>query len=144
MECAHRTPISTLRSRGVEPLNVVPTELSRVFLNIANNACYSAYEKKKRLGDSFSPVVTASTKNLGTKVEIRIKDNGDGIPENVRERVFEPFFTTKPTGSGTGLGLSMSYDIIVQQHKGEIRVDTEPGQYAEFIITLPKVTSDTR
>jgi len=129
---------------SIEPVSVVAHELSRVFLNIINNACYAAHEKKKRAGDGFSPVVTASTKNLGSKVEIRIKDNGDGIPENVKGRVFEPFFTTKPTGSGTGLGLSMSYDIVVQQHKGEIRVETVPGEYAEFIITLPKLTFDAR
>jgi signal transduction histidine kinase len=115
--------------------------VSRVFLNIANNACYAAYEKKKRLGNDFSPVVTAKTRNLESTVEIRIRDNGDGIPEQVKKRVFEPFFTTKPTGSGTGLGLSMSFDIIVQQHKGDLRVDSEPGEFAEFIITLPKTTS---
>src|SRR5262249_29888570 len=111
---------------------------SRVFLNIANNACYAANEKKKRLGDQFSPVVRASTKNYGANIEIRIRDNGDGIPEKVKERIFEPFFTTKPTGSGTGLGLSMSFEIVVQQHRGEIRVESEPGEFAEFVITLPK------
>ena len=126
---------------SIEPVSVVAHDLSRVFLNIANNACYAAYEKKKRLGDDFSPVVTAATKNVGTGVEIRIKDNGDGISDAVKQRIFEPFFTTKPTGSGTGLGLSMSYDIIVTQHKGEIRVESEPGQYAEFIITIPKQVS---
>lgn len=123
---------------SIEPVSVVAHDLSRVFLNIANNACYAAYEKKKRLGDGFSPVVTASTKNNGDSVELRIRDNGDGIPETVRSRIFEPFFTTKPTGSGTGLGLSMSYDIVVQQHKGQIRVESEPGEYAEFIIRIPK------
>jgi signal transduction histidine kinase len=126
---------------SIEPVSVVAHDLSRVFLNIANNACYAAYEKKKRLGDGFSPVVKASTKNTGGKVEIRIYDNGDGIPDAVRKRIFEPFFTTKPTGSGTGLGLSMSYDIVVQQHKGQLRVESELGQYAEFIITIPKQIS---
>ncbi len=127
----------------MEPVSVVAHDLSRVFLNIANNACYAAYEKKTRLGDVFSPVVTAKTRNLGSRVEIRIRDNGDGIPQNVKEKVFEPFYTTKPTGSGTGLGLSMSYEIVVQQHKGQLEVDSEAGQYAEFIITLPK-TADER
>jgi signal transduction histidine kinase len=127
---------------SLEPLNVVAHDLSRVFLNIANNACYAAYEKKKRLGDGFAPTVSVSTKNLPSAVEIRIKDNGDGIPENIQSRIFEPFFTTKPAGSGTGLGLSMSYDIIAQQHKGAIRVESEPAQYAEFVIVLPK--SQTR
>src|SRR5439155_10693378 len=117
------------------PLSVVAHDLSRVFLNIANNACYSAYEKKKKLGGGFMPTVKVSTKNLGSSVEIRIRDNGSGIPKQIQERIFEPFFTTKPTGSGTGLGLSISYDIIAQQHKGDIRVASEPDQYAEFIIT---------
>jgi len=123
---------------SIGSIRVVAHDLSRVLLNIANNACYSAYEKKKRLGDGFAPMVSAKTQNLGSSVEIRIHDNGDGIPDAVKKRIFEPFFTTKPTGSGTGLGLSMSYDIVVQQHKGTIRVESEPGQFAEFIITLPK------
>jgi len=79
-----------------------------------------------------------STRDGNGQAEIRIRDNGDGIPEQIRQKIFEPFFTTKPTGSGTGLGLSMSYDIIVQEHKGQLRVESEPGQYAEFIITLPR------
>ena len=123
---------------AMEPVKVVAHDLSRVILNIANNACYAAYEKKTHMNGNFSPVVTASTKNLGESVEIRIRDNGDGIPENVRQRIFEPFFTTKPSGSGTGLGLSMSYEIVLQQHKGQLRVESEPGKFAEFIITLPK------
>jgi len=126
---------------SIEPISVVAHDLSRVFLNIANNACYAAYEKKKKLGAGFSPLVQVSTKNLGTHVEIRIRDNGDGIPEQIKQRIFEPFFTTKPTGSGTGLGLSISYDIIVQQHNGDIRVVSDPEHYTEFIITLPKVAS---
>jgi signal transduction histidine kinase len=126
---------------SIEPVSVVAHDLSRVVLNIANNACYAAFEKKKRLGDGFSPTITASTRNLGDRVEIRIKDNGDGIPEAVKKRIFEPFFTTKPTGSGTGLGLSMSYEIVVQQHKGELRVESEPGQFAEFILSIPKQVS---
>jgi len=126
---------------SIEPVSVVAHDLSRVFLNIANNACYAAYEKKKRSGDGFAPAISASTNNLGDRVEIRIRDNGDGISDALRTRIFEPFFTTKPTGAGTGLGLSMSYDIVVQQHKGELRVESEPGQYAEFVITIPKTVS---
>src|SRR5213593_2148444 len=126
---------------SIEPINVVVHDLSRVFLNIANNACYAAYEKKKRLGDGFSPTISVTTKNLPSAIEIRIKDNGDGIPDAIRPRLFEPFFTTKPTGSGTGLGLSMSYEIVVQQHNGAIRVESEMGQYAEFVIMLPKPNS---
>jgi signal transduction histidine kinase len=127
---------------SIEPIKVVAHDLSRVFLNIANNACYAAYEKKKRLGDGFVPMVSASTRNHDDYVEVRIRDNGDGMPNSVRKRIFEPFFTTKPTGSGTGLGLSMSYEIIVQEHKGQIRVDSEPGEFAEFILMIPKDTGN--
>jgi signal transduction histidine kinase len=123
----------------IPPMRVVPHDLSRVILNIANNACYAADHKAKRVGDGFRPTLHATTSNLGEFVEIRIRDNGDGIPEHIREKIFEPFFTTKPAGSGTGLGLSMSYDIIVQEHRGEIRVESEPGEFAEFIIRLPMV-----
>jgi len=125
----------------LEPVSVVAHDLGRVFLNITNNACYAAYEKKKKVGNGFSPTITVKTKNLGSRAEIRIRDNGDGMPESVKQRIFEPFFTTKPTGSGTGLGLSMSFEIVVQQHKGQLQVETEPGKYAEFIITLPKTAS---
>ena len=86
----------------------------------------------------FEPILRATTKNLGTTVEIRIRDNGTGIPPEVKEKMFNPFFTTKPTGEGTGLGLSMTHDIIVKQHGGRIDVETEPGEFTEFIITLPR------
>jgi signal transduction histidine kinase len=122
---------------SIEPISAVPQDLSRVFLNIVNNACFAANEKKKTK-TGFSPTISIRTRNLGERVEIRIKDNGNGVPEKIRKKIFEPFFTTKPAGAGTGLGLSMSYDIVVQEHKGEIRVETEEGKYAEFVITLPK------
>jgi signal transduction histidine kinase/ligand-binding sensor domain-containing protein len=123
---------------SVGAVEVLPQELSRVFLNIINNACYAANQKKKTLGDSFSPTLSVRSKNLGDKVEIRIRDNGSGIPEAIRNKIFNPFFTTKPTGQGTGLGLSISYEIVVQKHNGEIKVETEDGQFTEFIIVLPK------
>lgn len=119
-------------------LKVVPQDLSRVFLNIINNACYAAYEKKKTLGDGFSPKLHVSTRDIGKQIEIRIRDNGNGIPRAIRDKIFNPFFTTKPTGQGTGLGLSISYDIVVQEHKGELKVETEEGSFTEFIISLPK------
>ncbi len=122
----------------LELIDVVPQNVSRVFLNIINNGCYSVNEKKKEKKDSFDPCIKVATKNLGDKVEIRIKDNGKGIPPEILDKVFNPFFTTKPTGKGTGLGLSLSYDIIVQEHKGELIVNSEPGEFAEFIITIPK------
>ena len=119
-------------------VNIVPQNISRAFLNIVNNGCYAANEKRKIQGDSFSPTLQVSTKNLGEKVEIRIRDNGTGIPKNILEKIFNPFFTTKPTGVGTGLGLSLTYDIVVREHNGEIKVDTKEGEFAEFIITIPK------
>ncbi len=123
---------------SLETINVVPQNISRVFLNIINNGCYSVHEKKKEKKDSFDPMIKVGTKNLGDKVEIRIKDNGKGIPHDVLEKIFNPFFTTKPTGKGTGLGLSLSYDIIVREHQGELKAMSEPGEYAEFVITIPK------
>ncbi len=123
---------------SIGKLDVVSQDLSRVFLNIINNACYAAHQKKKTSGDGFSPTLSVSSKNLGDKIEIRIRDNGNGIPTEIREKIFNPFFTTKPTGQGTGLGLSISYDIIVQQHRGEIKVETEEGKFTEFIMNLPK------
>jgi signal transduction histidine kinase len=96
------------------------------------------YEKKKELGDEFSPTLWLKTQDLDNHIEIRIRDNGKGIPKEVVDKIFDPFFTTKPTGQGTGLGLSISYDVIVQEHKGELRLETEEGKYTEFIIVLPK------
>lgn len=123
---------------ALPPLDVVPQNISRVFLNIINNGCYAVHEKKKETGESFKPVIRVSTKNCDDHAEIRIRDNGNGIPRDITEKIFNPFFTTKPTGKGTGLGLSLSYDIVVQEHKGELRVISEPGEFAEFIITIPK------
>jgi signal transduction histidine kinase len=117
---------------------VVPQDISRAFLNIVNNACYAANDKRKSAKNGFNPTVRVSARNLNDKVEIRIRDNGNGIPLSIREKVFNPFFTTKPAGVGTGLGLSLSYDIITHEHKGEISVDTKEGEFTEFVITLPK------
>jgi signal transduction histidine kinase/methyl-accepting chemotaxis protein len=119
-------------------INVVPQNISRVFLNIINNACYSTNQKKKELKDAYFPLLEVSTKNHDNKVEIRIRDNGKGIPQEIIDKIFNPFFTTKPAGQGTGLGLSLSYDIVVQEHHGEMKVTSEAGEYAEFLITIPK------
>ena len=116
----------------------IPQDLSRVFLNLLNNAFYSTHEKKKELQDDYTPILMVITKDHGDKVEIRIRDNGKGIAQTILEKIFDAFFTTKPAGSGTGLGLSISYDIIVREHKGEIKVNSKEGEFAEFIITLPK------
>lgn len=120
-------------------VNVVPQDLSRAFLNIVNNACYSANEKKKKNNGNFSPTVRVTSKNLGDSFEVRVRDNGNGIPQSVLDKIFNPFFTTKPAGIGTGLGLSLTYDIITQEHKGKIEVNTQEGEFAEFILTIPKL-----
>jgi len=129
--------IKTDYDKSIGMLEVVPQDLSRVFLNIVNNACYAANEKKLKAGASFSPQLNISTKNLGNAIEIRIRDNGTGIPKEIADKIFDPFFTTKPTGKGTGLGLSLSYDIVAKEHGGELRVESDPGNYTEFIIKLP-------
>lgn len=122
---------------SIDHIEVVPQDVSRAFLNLIHNACYAAHEKKKAVGDGFSPTLSVCSKNLGDKIEIRIRDNGNGIPPGIRGKIFNPFFTTKPTGQGIGLGLSISYELIVQVHQGEIKVETEEGSFTEFIILLP-------
>lgn len=122
----------------IEKINIIPQDISRVFLNVINNACYAANDKKRKNSADFSPVLRISTKNFKEKIEIHIRDNGNGIPISVREKIFNPFFTTKPAGEGTGLGLSISYDIIVKEHAGELKFDSKIGEYTEFIITIPK------
>ena len=124
----------------LEKINVVPQDISRVFLNIINNACYAAYDKQKKSGNDFSPILKVSTRKLDGKVEIRIGDNGNGIPKDILDKIFQPFFTTKPTGEGTGLGLSLSYDIVTKQHGGEIKIESKEGEGAEFIIQIPVKT----
>jgi two-component system NtrC family sensor kinase len=121
-------------------VDVYPQEITRVLLNLISNGFYAATKRKAEAGDGFEPLLSATTKNLGDKVEIRIRDNGTGIPEGVKEKIFNPFFTTKPSGEGTGLGLSMSHDIIVKQHGGGIDVETEPGLFTEFKIVLPRTS----
>jgi two-component system, NtrC family, sensor kinase len=115
-----------------------PQEITRALLNLISNGFYAATKRKSDAGDGFEPTLTATTKNLGDKIEISIRDNGTGIPTDVKEKIFNPFFTTKPAGEGTGLGLSMSHDIIVKQHGGTIDVDTAPGAFTEFRIVLPR------
>lgn len=119
------------------PINIVSQEIGRVFLNLFTNAFYSVMQKKKELGENYSPVVSASTQKEGSAVKIIVRDNGNGIPQKVIDKIFQPFFTTKPTGEGTGLGLSMSYDIITKGHGGELKVETKEGEFAQFTIILP-------
>jgi signal transduction histidine kinase len=128
---------NTNLDESIGKIEVVPQEIGRVLLNLYNNAFYAVNERKKQLNGSFEPAVTVSTKRKAGKVEISVKDNGNGIPQKVVDKIFQPFFTTKPTGQGTGLGLSLSYDIV-KAHGGEIKVNTEEGEGAEFVIQLPE------
>jgi len=122
-------------------IEVFPQEITRVLLNLISNGFYAVTKRKANNGTDFDPVVSATTRDCGDHVEIRIRDNGTGIPPEVREKMFNPFFTTKPAGEGTGLGLSMSHDIIVKQHGGTIEVITEPGQFTEFTVVLPRTSN---
>ncbi len=122
---------------SIGTVSVISQDLGRVILNLITNAFYAVTEKKKQLGEKFEPVVTVSTRKKGNRVEIRVADNGMGIPKKILDKIFQPFFTTKPTGEGTGLGLSLSYDIITKGHGGELKADTKEGEFAEFIIILP-------
>ena len=117
-------------------LNVVPQDIGRVVLNLINNAFYAVSEKAKLQTEGYEPTVSVSTKKEGDKIQISVKDNGNGILQNIIDKIFQPFFTTKPTGQGTGLGLSLAYDIV-KAHSGEIKVDTKENEGTEFIIHLP-------
>jgi PAS domain S-box-containing protein len=139
---AEKAGFSIALQRDFDPsvgmVDVYPQEITRVLLNVISNGFYAATKRKSEAGEGFEPMLAAATKSLGHKVEIRIRDNGTGIPEEVKEKIFNPFFTTKPSGEGTGLGLSMSHDVIVKQHGGSIDVETKPGFFTEFRIVLPR------
>jgi len=118
---------------------LLPQEITRVLLNLISNGFYATMKRKaENVGNAYEPTLIASTKNLGKSVEIKIRDNGTGIPPEVKGKMFNPFFTTKPPGEGTGLGLSLSHDIVVKQHAGLIEVDTQFGQFTEFRVILPR------
>jgi signal transduction histidine kinase len=120
-------------------MELAPQEMTRVFLNLFGNGFYAANKRARENGDaSFRPTLSVVTRDVGEVVEVRVRDNGSGIPSEIRDKLFQPFFTTKPTGEGTGLGLSISYDIVTQQHGGTIDVDSEPGAFTEFTIILPR------
>lgn len=121
---------------SIGKVNVIPQEMGRVILNLINNAFYAVTEKKNKLNGNYEPLVTISTKNLKNKIEIKVTDNGTGIPQKAIDKIFQPFFTTKPTGQGTGLGLSLSYDIVTKGHGGEMKVDTKENEGTEFTIVL--------
>jgi signal transduction histidine kinase len=142
---AEKPGFNVTLQRDLDPkagmIDLYPQEITRVFLNLISNGFYAAAKRKDAGEEGFEPTLSASTKSLGNRVEIRIRDNGTGIPQEVKEKMFNPFFTTKPAGEGTGLGLSMSHDIIVKQHGGKIDVDTMPGAFTEFVITLPRTAA---
>ncbi len=121
---------------SIGKINIIPQDIGRVLLNLINNAFYVVNERQKITKESYQPTVFLSSRKAGDKVILTVKDNGNGIPQNIVDKIFQPFFTTKPTGQGTGLGLSLSYDII-KAHGGEIKVETKEGEGAEFIIQLP-------
>jgi signal transduction histidine kinase len=125
--------------RGMGPVELVPQDVTRVFLNLFGNGFYAANKRCSAANDpQFEPSLKVSTRDLGAEVEIRVRDNGTGIPPEVKDKLFQPFFTTKPTGEGTGLGLSISYDIVTQQHGGTITVDSRVGEFTEFTVRLPR------
>ena len=128
--------INTDFENSIGMINIIPQDIGRVILNLINNAFYAVEEKKKQNQDGYEPTVSISTKKAKDKVEIKVKDNGNGIPQKVLDKIFQPFFTTKPTGQGTGLGLSLAYDIV-KAHGGEIKVNTKENEGTEFIIELP-------
>jgi signal transduction histidine kinase len=126
-------------------VDLFPQEITRVLLNLISNGFYAATKRKAQSdGGEIEPSLSAATKNLGHRVEIRIRDNGTGISPEIKEKMFDPFFTTKPPGEGTGLGLSISHDIIVKQHGGTIEVDTQPGAFTEFRIVLPRTRASMK
>jgi two-component system, NtrC family, sensor kinase len=128
--------IKTSFDNTIPNISIIPQDIGRVFMNLYNNAFYAVNEKKKIAGAGYEPTLTISTKKRDGKITVSVKDNGNGIPQRVLEKIFQPFFTTKPTGQGTGLGLSLAYDII-KAHGGELKVETKEGEGAEFVILLP-------
>jgi signal transduction histidine kinase len=128
--------MKTHYDEAIGTINIIPQDMGRVILNLITNAFYATNDKKQQIGVDYEPTVTVSTKKVGDTVLISVKDNGNGIPQKVLDKIFQPFFTTKPTGQGTGLGLSLSYDIV-KAHGGELKVETKEGEGSTFIIQLP-------
>jgi signal transduction histidine kinase len=143
---AEKQGFNITMERSLDPAageaDVFPQDITRVLLNLISNGFYAATRRTAQAdGDAYEPTLVASTRSLGDCVEIRVRDNGTGIPPEVKEKMFNPFFTTKPAGEGTGLGLSICHDIIVKQHGGTIEVDTQSGEFTEIRVTLPRVAA---
>jgi signal transduction histidine kinase len=132
--------IKTDYDEDIGNINIIPQDIGRVILNLITNAFYAVTEKKKQVGDGYEPIITVISKRGNDKVELTVRDNGNGIPEKALDKIFQPFFTTKPTGEGTGLGLSLSYDII-KAHGGEIKVEAKEGEGSAFVIELPVINT---
>ena len=124
---------------NIAPIALVPQDMTRVFLNLFGNAFYAANKRRRETNDGeFKPTLTVTTRDVGETVEVRVRDNGSGIPTEIRDKLFQPFFSTKPTGEGTGLGLSISYEIVTKQHRGTIEVSSTVGEFTEFTVCLPR------
>jgi two-component system, NtrC family, sensor kinase len=119
-------------------VDMVSADLGRVFVNVVDNACYAVRQKQQKNGDGYTPALSVRTRARGDKVEVTFRDNGTGVPKEIAEKIFHPFFSTKPSGEGTGLGLSLSHDIVVQGHQGEMRMDSVVGEFTEIVIVVPK------
>jgi two-component system, NtrC family, sensor kinase len=133
---AFNPTIETNFDESIGNVPIIPQDIGRVLLNLYNNAFYAVNEKSKKYGNEYQPTIWVSTRKENNKIELTVRDNGNGIPAKVVDKIFQPFFTTKPTGEGTGLGLSLSYDII-KVHNGDIKVETKEGEGTAFIIQLP-------
>jgi len=131
-----KATMNTDFDNSIGKINIIPQDIGRVLLNLYNDAFYAVTERKKQDRENYEPTVSVTTKKINNRVELTVKDNGNGIPQKVVAKIFQPFFTTKPTGVGTGLGLSLSYDII-KAHGGEIKVETKEGEETVFIIQIP-------
>ena len=142
---ADKRNFNVMVERSLDPAvgkaDLFPQEITRVLLNLISNGVYATAKKAQANDESYKPTLIASTKSLGDRIEIKIRDNGTGIEPDIKDKMFNPFFTTKPAGEGTGLGLSISHDIVVKQHAGSIAVDTQPGEFTEIIIILPRTAA---
>jgi signal transduction histidine kinase len=136
-EKSFNVDVKTDFDNTIPAIKVIQQDIGRVILNLITNAFYVVTEKKQQQAENYEPMVTVSTKKAGDKILISVRDNGNGIPQKVLDKIFQPFFTTKPAGQGTGLGLSLSYDIITKGHGGEIKVETKDGEGTVFIISIP-------
>ena len=131
-------------AEAIAPIELVPQDITRVCLNLIGNGFYAATKRQKQGSEpNFKPTLKVSTRDLGDTIEINIRDNGVGIPQEIKDKLFQPFFTTKPTGEGTGLGLSISYDIVTQEHGGTISADSQIGEFTEFTVRLPRTFGAT-